>query len=211
MFDVGRIAAFAVAAFVVIVIPGPSVLFAIGQAVAYGRRAAIVSVVGNACGVYVQALFVAIGVGALVERSIAVFTVLKLAGAAYLIVLGMQAIIRRGTAAVSSAVRTVPAARRRFRDGFGVGVTNPKGFALFSAILPQFVDRAAGYVPIQMLFLALIAMLIAVLSDSAWAALAGAGREWLAKSPRRAERLQLSGGVMMVGLGVDIAVSRRHS
>src|SRR5262245_841274 len=156
MLDLDRVAAFAITAFVIIVIPGPSVLFAIGQAVAHGRRAAVVSVLGNACGVYLQAVCVAVGIGAVVQQSIVVFTTLKLLGALCLIYLGVRAMLTRSGRAEPAAVATVPAVRTRFRDGLTVGATNPNGFVLFSAILPQFVDRAAGYVSIQMLGLGLV-------------------------------------------------------
>jgi threonine/homoserine/homoserine lactone efflux protein len=195
----------------VIVIPGPSVLFVIGRALAHGRRAALATVFGNASGVYVQAVGVAIGVGALVERSIAVFTVLRLVGGLYLIFLGVQAIVLRRSAHTVGELETLgpPAARRRFREGFMVGVSNPKGFVLFSAILPQFVDRSAGYVPVQMLVFAFVAMVIAVVTDSAWAIAAGTARNWFAGSPRRSEALSASGGVLMIGLGLRLAVARR--
>jgi len=209
MFAPDRVAAFAVTAFVIIVIPGPSVLFAIGQAVAHGRRAAVVSVLGNACGVYVQAVCVAAGIGAVVQRSIVVFTTLKLLGALYLVFLGVQALLTRADRQ-EPRISTVPAVRTRFRDGLTVGATNPKGFVLFSAILPQFVDRTAGYVSIQMLGLGLVAAGIAVVSDSAWAMLAGTAREWLARSQRRADHLRRAGGVLMIGIGVNLALTRRH-
>lgn len=102
-----QLVAFGVASFVLIVIPGPSVLFVIGRALAYGRRTALASVVGNAVGVYTVAACVALGVGALVQRSEAIFAVLKYAGAAYLVWLGIQA-VRHGasnSSAVSAACR----------------------------------------------------------------------------------------------------------
>jgi threonine/homoserine/homoserine lactone efflux protein len=205
-----RLAAFAAAAFVIIVIPGPSVLFAISRALAHGRRAAFASVLGNAAGVYLQGVGVAIGVGALVQRSIAVFTVLRLAGALYLVYLGIQAVVHRKALRLGDADGNgPPAASRRFREGFLVGVTNPKGFVLFSAILPQFVDRSAGHVPVQMLVFALVAMAIAVVSDSAWAMVAGSARSWFARSPARGEAVSATGGAVMIGLGVRLALSRR--
>jgi threonine/homoserine/homoserine lactone efflux protein len=209
MFDLHRLGAFAITAFVIIVIPGPSVLFAIGQALAHGRRAAVASVFGNACGVYIQAVCVAVGIGAVVQRSIAVYAALKLLGVAYLIFLGTRALLtRRGRH--EHEIAATPAVRTRFRDGLTVGATNPKGFVLFSTILPQFVDRAAGSVPIQMLGLGLVAAGIAVVSDSAWAMLAGTARDWFARAPRRADHLQRAGGVMMIAVGVNLALARRH-
>jgi threonine/homoserine/homoserine lactone efflux protein len=83
-------------------------------------------------------------------------------------------------------------------------------FVLFSAILPQFVDRSAGHVSTQMLVFALVAMSIAVVTDSAWAMAAGSARDWFARSPRRGEALGASGGAVMIGLGIQLAVTRRR-
>ncbi|MGP4092170.1 LysE family translocator, partial [Streptomyces sp. KR55] len=96
MLSTDRLLAFAAMSFVLIVIPGPSVLFVIGRALAQGRRAALTTVAGNTLGAYVLVVAVALGVGAVVERSVLVFTVLKLAGAAYLIHLGVRAWRQRG-------------------------------------------------------------------------------------------------------------------
>jgi threonine/homoserine/homoserine lactone efflux protein len=97
MVTVGQVLAFAVASFILIVIPGPSVLFVIGRALAHGRRTALATVVGNAAGVYVVAACVALGLGALVQRSALLFAVVKLAGAGYLVWLGVKAIRQRGS------------------------------------------------------------------------------------------------------------------
>jgi threonine/homoserine/homoserine lactone efflux protein len=211
VLSLDRLLAFAATALVVIVIPGPSVLFVIGRAITHGRRAALASVIGNASGVYLQAVGVALGIGAIVERSIHVFTALKLLGAGYLVYLGVQAIRHRRELGVSAPVEavTIPAARRRFGEGLVVGATNPKGFVLFSAVLPQFVDRAAGSVPIQMMVFGLVAVSIAVVTDSIWAMAAGTARDWFARSPRRGEAMATGGGVVMIILGVRLAFVRR--
>jgi threonine/homoserine/homoserine lactone efflux protein len=141
-----QLAAFAVASFVLIVIPGPGVLFVIGRALAHGRAVALASVAGHAAGNWVVAVCVALGVGTIVERSADVFTAIRLAGAAYLIWLGIQAFRRRHALA---DVLTEAAAPRggvqAVREGFVVGVTNPKAVILFAAVLPQFVNRSAGH------------------------------------------------------------------
>ena len=115
MPSTGSLLAFAAVSFALIVVPGPSVLFVVGRAVAYGRRAALATVAGNAAGMYVQVLLVALGLGAIVERSITVFTVVKLAGSAYLMWLGVQAIRRRRHASAAlgavGGVDTDPVAR----------------------------------------------------------------------------------------------------
>jgi threonine/homoserine/homoserine lactone efflux protein len=197
---------FALTAFILIVVPGPSVLFTVGRALTVGRRGALLTVLGNAGGLYVQVLAVAFGVGAVIEASAVVYTVLKYAGAAYLVYLGVQAIRRRRwLAAAGDALAAPTQTRRVLREGFVVGVTNPKMIVFLTAALPQFVDRSAGQVPLQMLFLGVLVALIAVVSDSVWAFAAGTARLWFARSPRRIEALGAMGGVAMIGVGVALA------
>ncbi|MGW0229869.1 LysE family translocator [Actinopolymorpha singaporensis] len=210
MVSSAQLVTFGLASFVLIVIPGPSVLFVIGRALAYGRRTALASVVGNAVGVYVVAACVALGVGALVQRSEAVFAALKYAGAAYLVWLGIQAFRhRRSLAEAFAAVEPPRSGWRAAREGFVVGVANPKAFVIFAAVLPQFVDRQAGAVPAQMLVLSLVSFATAMVSDSAWAVAASAVRSWFGRSPRRLELVGGVGGLSMMGLGLSMAVSGR--
>jgi threonine/homoserine/homoserine lactone efflux protein len=208
----GHLLGFAVASLVVIVIPGPSVVFVIGRALAYGRRTALSTVCGNAAGNYAVAICVAIGIGAIVQRSATIFTVLKLVGALYLIWLGVAAIRRRRglLSAFGAAAGTRPD-RSAVREGFVVGVTNPKALILFGAVLPQFVDRAGGHVQVQMLLLALVSIAIGLCSDSMWAVTASAVRNWFARSPRRLEFVGGAGGLAMIGVGLTIALTGRRS
>ena len=205
------LAAFAATAFVLIVVPGPSVLFVVSRGVAHGRRTALATVVGNEAGVYVLVVAVALGLGPLVERSVALFTAIKLAGAAYLVWLGVQAIRHRRdlTSALGSRA---PSARvgRAVRDGFVVGVANPKAVVFLVAVLPQFADPARGGVPAQLLVLGLVFVAIALVSDCAWALLAGSARRWLGRSPGRLAALGGSGGVVMIALGVHLALTGRR-
>ena len=97
------------------------------------------------------------------------------------------------------------------RDGTVVGMTNPKAYILFGAILPQFVNRAAGHVPRQMLLLALVSVLIGAVSDCAWGFAASAVRNWFARSPRRFEIVGGAGGLAMIGVGVTVAITGRRS
>jgi threonine/homoserine/homoserine lactone efflux protein len=205
-----RLAAFALASFILIVIPGPSVLFVIGRALAHGRRVAVASVLGNACGVYVVAVVVAVGLGAVVQRSDVVFTVVKGAGAAYLIWLGIAALRQRRSLAEALAAPPPRDRARALRDGFVVGIANPKALILFGAVLPQFVDRSTGGVPGQMLELALVSFVIALISDTLWAVAASSVREWCVRSPRRLEAVGGAGGLMMIGVGVSVAVTGRR-
>jgi threonine/homoserine/homoserine lactone efflux protein len=205
-----RMVAFAGVAFLLIVVPGPSVLFVVGRALAQGRRAALTSVVGNTLGAYVLVAAVALGVGPVVERSVAVFTVLKLAGAAYLVYLGVRAVRQRTSfgAAPAGGGRT-PGGMRTLWEGFTVGVTNPKTIVFFAAVLPQFVDRGRGHVAVQMLLLGAVFNVIALVSDSVWGLAASTARTWFARSPRRLALVGGAGGLTMIGLGVTVAVTGR--
>jgi threonine/homoserine/homoserine lactone efflux protein len=202
--------AFTLTAFALIVVPGPSVLFTVSRALALGRMAGVATVTGNTVGVYVQVVAVAFGIGALVERSVMVFTIVKLGGAAYLIFLGVQAIRHRQKLAemLGSRIENKSVARV-MADGFVVGIGNPKAIVFFAAVLPQFVDRPAGQVPQQMLLLGAIFAWIALLSDSGWALVAGSARAWFGRSPRRLELIGGTGGLVMIGIGATLAVSGR--
>jgi threonine/homoserine/homoserine lactone efflux protein len=202
--------AFTLTAFALIVVPGPSVLFTVSRALALGRMAGVATVAGNTVGVYVQVVAVAFGIGALVERSVMVFTIVKLGGAAYLIFLGVKAIRHRQKLAemLGSRIENKSVARV-MADGFVVGIGNPKAIVFFAAVLPQFVDRPAGQVPQQMLLLGAIFAGIALLSDSGWALVAGSARAWFGRSPRRLELIGGTGGLVMIGIGATLAVSGR--
>ncbi|MEW2619348.1 LysE family translocator [Streptomyces sp. NPDC048106] len=211
MLSTDRLLAFAAMALVLIVIPGPSVLFVVGRALAHGRRTALTTVAGNTLGAYVLVAAVALGIGPVVERSVLLFTTLKLAGAAYLVYLGIKAWRRRGSLrdAFEESGRPERGALRTLGEGFVVGVANPKTMVFFAAVLPQFVDRAQGRVPLQMLLLGLVFNIIALVSDSVWGLAASAARGWFARSPRRLSAVGGVGGLAMIGLGVTVAATGR--
>jgi threonine/homoserine/homoserine lactone efflux protein len=208
MVPVENLWAFIVASIVLIVIPGPSVLFVIGRSLALGRLGGLLSVVGNALGMVPLVAAVALGVGALVAQSVVIFTIIKFAGALYLVYLGVQAIRHRADAA--AAVNGAVATRSHWRqlgEGFIVGVTNPKTIAFFVAVLPQFVDFTAGSIPLQLFELGVVFIVLALICDSVWALAASAARNWFARSPKRAAHLAATGGVMMIGLGGVLALT----
>ncbi len=206
----GRLIEFCLVSLAIIVVPGPSVLFVISRGVAFGRRTAVLTAIGNEAGLLVQVVAVAFGLGAVVQRSITMFTIIRLAGAAYLVVLGVQAIRHRRVlaSALGASVQEKPA-RRVLREGFVVGATNPKMVVLFGAILPQFVSRSAGHVTLQLLVLGVVSVAIALVCDSTWGVLAGTVRSWFGRSPRRLAALGGTGGLVMVGLGVRLVVTGR--
>lgn len=204
--------AFTLAALVLIVIPGPAVLFSVGRTLALGRRGGLLSVVGVSLALIPIVALVALGVGGIIAASAVLFTIIKVAGALYLVYLGIQAIRHRKDAAREVEQSTLPRSpRRQLWQGFVVGLTNPKTIAFFVAVLPQFVDLQAGAVPLQMMELGLVFAVLAVISDSVWVLLAAAARTWFARSPRRIETLTATGGGMMIGLGGVLLVSgQRH-
>lgn len=211
MISVDQILTFGLAAFIIIVIPGPSVVFTIGRALAYGRGVALATVVGNTLGLVTIVVLVALGLGVVVQESILVFTVLKLGGAAYLVWLGLEAFRRRKEFLAYDGVEAMRGSpmtwARSIRQGYVVGASNPKGYMMLAAVLPQFVDRGAGQVQLQMLLLGLLATTIGLLSDSLWAVVAAQLRHWFNRSPRRGEAMGAAGGLSMIGLGVGLAVS----
>jgi len=211
MVSAANLWSFVLVTAVIIAVPGPSVLFVISRSVAYGRAAGLQTVVGNALGAGAQVLLISVGLGVIIERSILVFTVLKFAGAGYLIWLGWCAWRdRRSLADLAALPGAVQATRRVVSEGFVVGVTNPKLFIFAAAVLPQFVDRTAGSVGVQLAELGLIFVMIALVFDSMWAIAAGAARDWLAHSPDRLAAVGGVGGLVTMGLGVRLAFTGRR-
>jgi len=207
MVPAANLLAFALAALILIAMPGPSVLFVIGRTLALGRKGGLLSVLGNAAGELVQVAAVALGVGVVLAQSLLLFSVVKFAGAAYLVYLGIQAIRHRGRGPTAANPANPSSTARVLREGFIVGATNPKSIVFFVAVLPQFVDYSAGAIPVQLATLGGVFLLIALVSDSGWALVAGTARHWFARSPRRIAGLSTTGGVMMIGLGGTLALT----
>jgi threonine/homoserine/homoserine lactone efflux protein len=207
MVPTANLVAFVLAALLLVVLPGPSVLFVIGRALAIGRVGALLSVVGNAVGMFVQVVAIALGLGVVLEQSIVLFTIVKFAGAAFLVYLGIQAIRHRNRRVSTSETDAPTSAWRSLAAGAVVGVTNPKSVVFFIAVLPQFVDPLAGGVPLQMIELGAIFALLAMVFDSVWALSASFARTWLGRSSKRLSRLGATGGVAMIGLGVGLAAT----
>ena len=189
--------------------PGPAVLYIVAQSIDRGRAAGLVSALGVAVGGLVHVTAAAIGLSALVVSSATAFTVVKLVGAAYLIGLGLHTLLTRREP-VDPAVPSERRLRRSFTQGVVVNVLNPKTALFFLAFLPQFVDRDAGHVGLQLVGLGLVFVAIAVVSDGLWALAAGTAAERLRGSRRfLAARRWVSGSVFL-GLGVVTAAARRN-
>ncbi|SHN06178.1 LysE family translocator [Cryptosporangium aurantiacum] len=206
MLPLSHLVAFTLTALIIIAIPGPSVLFVIGRSLSLGRRGGLMSVAGNTLGMVPQVVAVSLGVGAVVAKSILLFQLLKLAGAAYLVYLGIQA-IRHRHAMTNAEPSESQSARRLIWQGFVVGITNPKSIVFFVAVLPQFADPSSGNMPLQLAILGLIVTTIGLVHDSLWAMAAATARRWFARSKDRVARLGATGGVMMIGLGATLALT----
>ncbi len=213
MVPTAHLAAFLVTVYVLILVPGPSVVFTVSRGVSLGRRAALATVAGNTSGLALQLVLVVLGLGAVLARSDVVYRTLELFGAAYLMFLGYRTIRERGrfSAEIVSAAAEPRSLAKTVREGMTVGFTNPKGLIIFTAIVPDFVDRSQGHTSLQLLSLGLIVVLVALLSDSSWAIASGSARKWFGQSPRRLERMGAAGGVSMIGLGVFLALTGRRS
>ncbi|MGH3439499.1 MAG: LysE family translocator [Sciscionella sp.] len=210
MIPIDNFLAFAVTAVIIVAIPGPSVLFTVSRALTVGRRTALFTVLGNSAGVYLQVVAAAFGVGALVERSVAVFTVVKFVGAAYIVYLGVQAVRHRKSMSEVLHKQIAPVSPlRALRDGFVVGAANPKTIVIFVAVMPGFADPAAGNLPMQLLILGALFPAAALPLDTGWALLASTARKWLARSPRRLALIGGTGGLVMIGLGASLALTGR--
>jgi threonine/homoserine/homoserine lactone efflux protein len=209
-----QLVAFVLASILFIQVPGPSLLFTIGRALTVGRRDALLSAFGNGLGVFGQIVALAIGLGALVAASATAFTVLKLAGAAYVVYLGVEAIRHRGDARLAMAAMSgtprSTSAWGSIRTGIVVGITNPKTLVFFAAFLPQFIDASASATP-QLLGLGALFCAMAIASDSCWVIAASRARDWFARKPQRLDHLGATGGVMMIGLGATLATTSSAS
>ena len=199
-----RIWEYCIAAMVIILAPGPSVLFVLARAVAWGRATAVATVAGNVTGAFTLSVVVAIGLGPILQRSEIAFISVQVLGGLYLVYLGIAAIkhsqIHASDMANQGDIR--PSTWRSMREGFWVGALNPKGMVFFAAILPQFVDREAGNITSQLILMGAIFAVLAFFSDGGWGILAGTIRNWLATELKRLVFMRMTGGVVMIILGL---------
>lgn len=204
-----RLIEYIVAAMVIILAPGPSVLFVIARAIAWGRKVAVFTVAGNVTGAFVLSSLVAFGLGPILSRSDLAYSAVQWGGGGYLVYLGINAIKARKIAAadMKSQGSVTPTFWRSARDGFWVGALNPKGLVFYAAVLPQFVDIDRGNVTGQLLLLGALFSLLAFISDGSWGLLAGTARTWLASDEKRLELLRVIGGCVMIILGLLVIAS----
>jgi threonine/homoserine/homoserine lactone efflux protein len=204
--DASSLGLFVVAALVLLLTPGPAVLYIVTRSIDGGRRAGLVSMLGVHVGTLVHVAAAAIGLSAVLVASATAFTVVKWLGAAYLVYLGVRRILDRTAPVAAEAARPRPL-RRAFVDGVVVNTLNPKTALFFLAFLPQFVDLGRGRPEAQILGLGLLFVLLGTVTDGAYALSAGTAARWLRGRPRfLASERWISGGVY-IGLGVAAAVS----
>lgn len=192
---------FILLALVIIVVPGPGVLFAVGRALVLGTKPALLSVLGNALGVGIQIIVVALGLGVLIQSSPEAFFVIRVAGASMIGYLGIRAIRQRKKGLEDS--RDKPHSRSTIlKESVVVGLTNAKTLVFFLAALPSFVSIEDGNPIVQMLVLGAIFSVIGIASDSVYAIAAGKAREWLATSTLRLAVFRGLGGLALTLLGL---------
>ena len=203
MPDATSLALFAAAAFALAVVPGPAVLYIVAQSVDQGRLAGLVSALGIATGSLVHVVAATIGLSSLLASSATAFTIVKFAGAAYLIVLGIRRLATREVLEEDDVARVPRPRRRLYRDGVVVNVLNPKTALFFLAFLPQFVDPEHGVATLQILLLGLMFSTIALCSDATWALAAGTLGAWLKRSRWYLGVKRWVTGTIFVGLGLS--------
>ena len=205
----GQFATFVVASMVIIIVPGPSVLFTLARGVAWGRGVAVLTVLGNSIGTLLLSIIVAVGLGPLLTHSRAFAVTLQIAGGLYLLWLGFDALRHRHRHAQAMTKREAerPANFSIVRQGFIVGILNPKSLVFFAAVFPHFVDRSKGNVTLQLLLFGGLFSVMAFCSDGTWGFIAGTAREWLSGSPTRLVVLRTVGACVMMTLGVIILVT----
>lgn len=211
MVELSTLLLFAGAALALILVPGPAVLYIVAQSIDRGRVAGLVSALGVATGGLVHVVAATVGLSSLLVSSATAFTVVKLAGAAYLVGLGLHTLLRRRDADVpQDAPRATRRLRRRYWQGVVVNVLNPKTALFFLAFLPQFVDPARGSAALQLATLGATFVVLAVVCDSGWALAAGTASDRLRDSRRFLALQRYVSGSVFVGLGALTAVAKRH-
>jgi threonine/homoserine/homoserine lactone efflux protein len=204
VIDLSHLSLFLGASIALLLTPGPAVLYIVTRSIEQGRAAGLVSVMGICTGTLVHVLAATAGLSALLVSSALAFALVRYGGAAYLIALGIQTLIRREPPAAE--VRVVRSDLRRvFTQGVVVNVLNPHTAVFFFAFLPQFVNPSIGHIPAQMLTLGLMFVGLSATTDSGWALAAGTAGEWIKRHPRFTEGQRYLTGSAMIGLGAAAA------
>lgn len=208
MINTQNLTQFVLASVAIILVPGPSVMFVIARAVAWGRMTAAITALGNALGMLLLSVFIAVGLGPLLQRYELLLIVVQVLGGMYLIHLGIDAWRHRQEHAddMVKIEEVKPSSYQILRQGFTVGALNPKALVFFSAVFPQFVDPDAGSITIQLLIFGAIFTALALLLDGTWGVLVGSSRDWFVTSRNRLVFLRTVGSLVMMALGVGVMI-----
>lgn len=202
--------AFVVAALVVLLIPGPGVLYVVTRSLVQGYRAGLISVLGLSTGALVHVVAATVGLSAILLASATAFGIVKFMGALYLIYLGIRALTVRPSASDISTPEA-DSLNRIFFDGVVVSVFNPKIAVFFLAFLPQFIIPEQGTIPHQFMFLGLIYVVLAVCTDGAYALFASSLRHFLNQRLMLGPIPRFAGGFVYLGLGLSLALTERKA
>jgi len=198
---------FLLAALVIAAIPGPGIFYVAARTLSGGRESGIASTFGTAWGGLVHVIAGGLGVSAIILASAQLFTVLKLAGAFYLVWLGIKAFREAGH--VPSEQNVPAGATRAFQHGVLVEALNPKTAAFFLAFIPQFIEPTAGHPALQFISLGLISVTLNTFADVIVVAMASTTRANLVRRPQLVQRLRQGSGLFLAGLGISLALARR--
>jgi threonine/homoserine/homoserine lactone efflux protein len=198
---------FLLAALIIAAVPGPGIFYVTARTLSGGRKAGVASTFGTALGGLVHVVAGGLGVSAIILASAQLFTALKLAGALYLIWLGIRTFREPGKLPTEQI--SAGGAKRAFREGVAVEALNPKTAAFFLAFIPQFLDPAAGQLAFQFMTLGLISVALNTFADVVVVVVASAARDHLVRRPIFVRRLRQGSGLFMAGLGLSLALARR--
>ncbi len=211
MFGLPNLSVFLLASGILLLTPGPAVLYIVARSMDQGRLAGFVSVFSIEVGNFVHVLAATLGLSAILVSSALAFSIVKYLGAAYLIYLGVRRLLARDTAPQATTFQR-QSLRRIFRQGLLVAILNPKTALFFFAFLPQFVDASKGAFTLQLLILGCLFVLMAIVTDSLYALLAGTVGKWLkgTRSFLRVERYFVGTVYILLGVMAAFADTKRH-
>lgn len=208
MIDASRLLVFCLAAAAIAAVPGPAVLYIVTRSVEHGRRAGLASAAGAASGALLQTVAAAAGLASLLIASSTAFDIVKYTGAAYLIFMGIRRLLSKEVTSLDELGHTPDLSLLRvYAQGVVVNVLNPKVTLFLLAFLPQFVDPARGHEGLQIGTFGGIFVAIGLVSDSAYALVAGTAADWLRRKRRFARMQRYVAGTVFVGLGVTAALT----
>jgi threonine/homoserine/homoserine lactone efflux protein len=210
VLDLTNLSIFIAASLVLLLTPGPSVLYIVTRSLSQGRAAGLSSVLGVQAGALVHVVGAAVGLSAIIASSALLFSVVKYLGAAYLIYLGIRALRSSSPCAPAVDASTVPV-KELFGQGFWVAALNPKTALFFLAFLPQFVTPAQGSAAFQLMMLGLLYVAMSCVIDTGYALLASRLRPWLLHHPVVWRREKYVSGSLYIGLGLLTAFGGRES